>query len=309
MYDQSAYGRFKTIANRYPRLSREDEAELGSRYRAGDARAGNTLVNHHLTLVLGLARKFALAGNDISDMFSAGCVGAVEALGKFDQNTGYRFGTYATQHIISRMFSAAFEAKSVLNIALGPATRHVFMRLGEIGAIIENSNSGDDTDPLVDLARVLRSRPDTIKAAYLALTRDGGSNRRYIKFDSDSEVESDVFALDMFPDDESNVEEAMISEQRRTAVRKVVQEVLSKISPRNAEVYASARLSEEETSLAQIARDHQISPERARQIRVGVDARIVAGLKDSVLKDDDVVDRRIERSGIRVKSGRVPTPI
>jgi RNA polymerase primary sigma factor len=84
-------------------LSKDREEQLSVRAAAGDRDALSSLVEHHLPLVVGLARGYAGRGVSLEDLIQEGNLGLLRAAERFDPTRGVRFATYATwwvrQHI------------------------------------------------------------------------------------------------------------------------------------------------------------------------------------------------------------------
>ena len=77
-------------------LTPEEESDLGALVRAGDARAGQELVQRNLRLVVSVAKKYRGMGLPFEDLIQEGNIGLMKAVEKFDPDRGYRFSTYAT---------------------------------------------------------------------------------------------------------------------------------------------------------------------------------------------------------------------
>jgi RNA polymerase primary sigma factor len=85
----------KEIA-RIPLLTREEEASLAQRVRAGDAAAKARLTESNLRLVVQIARRYLNRGLPLLDLIEEGNIGLLRAVEKFDSARGTRFSTYAT---------------------------------------------------------------------------------------------------------------------------------------------------------------------------------------------------------------------
>jgi len=79
-----------------PLLSREEEAALARRVRAGDAAAKQRLTESNLRLVVQIARRYMNRGLPLQDLIEEGNLGLIRAVEKFEPERGVRFSTYAT---------------------------------------------------------------------------------------------------------------------------------------------------------------------------------------------------------------------
>lgn len=85
--------------NSHPVLSHEKIVVLFEKFRSGDNKARDMIINSNLRLVIDLAKKAAkYVGNEIplEDLVQEGSIGLMKAVEKFDHSKGFRFGTYAT---------------------------------------------------------------------------------------------------------------------------------------------------------------------------------------------------------------------
>lgn len=89
-------------ANQYKLLSVEDEKYHLFKIKSNHADAKKSfevLFNHNLKLVFSVARYYENKGIDLHDLVQEGCLGLIEAIGKFKLDKNVRFSTYATNWI------------------------------------------------------------------------------------------------------------------------------------------------------------------------------------------------------------------
>lgn len=84
---------------RYKVLSREEEAEIGYRARAGDREAQEMLIRANLRFVIVVAKRYQHHGVPLMDLIQAGNIGLAHAAEKFDPAMGNRFISYAISWI------------------------------------------------------------------------------------------------------------------------------------------------------------------------------------------------------------------
>lgn len=86
--------------SKWPLLSAAEEIELAEKIKAGDANARERLINCNLRLVVKIAKDFSGNKNvSFDDLISAGNLGLITAVDKFDTKYGCRFSTCATPWI------------------------------------------------------------------------------------------------------------------------------------------------------------------------------------------------------------------
>jgi len=162
----TAIGQYLAEVRAIPLLSKMEERRLGVRAAGGDRAAVTALVESHLPLVVGVARRYAGWGVPVEDLIQEGNIGLMRAAERFDPTRGVRFATYAIwwvrQHIARAMFKLGRSIRVPRSIIL---EQH---RLGAISTAVERREGRAPTDAELAAAmgrsvarvRFLRSVPD-----------------------------------------------------------------------------------------------------------------------------------------------------
>ena len=81
--------------SRLPRITAEEERELGARIKDGDAKALRKLVEANLRFVVSYAKRYRGCGLSFLDLINEGNIGLIEAAKRFDPGRKVKFITYA----------------------------------------------------------------------------------------------------------------------------------------------------------------------------------------------------------------------
>ena len=71
--------------------------------QAGDNAAKETLINHNVSLVKCIVKRYLGKGVDYDDLFQIACMGFLKAIMGFDERFGVKFSTYAVPMIIGEI--------------------------------------------------------------------------------------------------------------------------------------------------------------------------------------------------------------
>lgn len=80
-------------------LTAKEETECLARYRAGDMKAKDCLIEKNLRLVAHIVKKYMSSGKEQEELISVGIVGLVKAVNTFDADKGHKLVTYAARCI------------------------------------------------------------------------------------------------------------------------------------------------------------------------------------------------------------------
>lgn len=115
---------------RYPRLTREEEMELATRYREyGDTEAAYRLVTGNLRLVVHIAFEYRRTYLNLLDLVQEGNIGLMQAAKKFDPLRGVPFSSYAAWWIRAYMLKHLLDHWSIVKVGTTNARRRLFFNL------------------------------------------------------------------------------------------------------------------------------------------------------------------------------------
>ncbi len=82
-----------------PALSSEEEKICLRKYKNGDIKAKDKIIEHNLRLVAHIVKKYASNPEEQDDLISIGTIGLIKGVNSFDDSKGIRLATYASKCI------------------------------------------------------------------------------------------------------------------------------------------------------------------------------------------------------------------
>jgi RNA polymerase primary sigma factor len=246
---------YLTEISRFPLITREEEAELARRIRAGDAEALNALVRANLRFVVSVAKRYQNQGVPLSDLVNEGNVGLIRAAHKFDETKGIKFISYAVWWIRQAILQAMSEQSRIVRVPLNRAG--ALHRIGRRSAALLQELGRTPTAE--EIAEGLGLSEEEVRSA-LVFTQS------HLSLDAPMASGEDHRLADYLPDRYAeNPEEAAYE----AALKETVEGVLVSLDPREAKVL---RLyfgldDQEPMTLEEIGDLLEITRERVRQIK------------------------------------------
>jgi RNA polymerase sigma-32 factor len=256
-------------------LTREQEQALVRRHRTGDTAAKDELIAAHLRYVVAIAVRYRRYGVSLEELVSEGNFGLVHALGKFDENRGTRFVTYAAYWIRAYILNHVIRSWSLVGSGSGALRSKMFFKLRRERVRIANQvGDGPEADAL--LAESLGMPEATVKAMLRRL------EARDISLDAKPFDGSTTTLGDLLVAGDNDQEATLSSTEFDGRVRDAVQHAIQGLDERERYI-AEKRLmadSEDELSLAEIGRRLGVSRERARQLEARAKKKLRARIEE-----------------------------
>ena len=93
------FSSFINSATGFPKpLSPKEERKYYDKFKKGDKKAKDILINHNLRLVAHIVKKYSGAG-EADDLLSVGAIGLIKAINTFEYGKGTQLSTYAARCI------------------------------------------------------------------------------------------------------------------------------------------------------------------------------------------------------------------
>lgn len=258
--------RYLQNIKQFPILSQEEEYNLAKEYvRTRDAKISYRLVTSHLRLVVKVVSKFRGYGLPVAEMISEGNIGLLYAVDKFDPDKGFRFSTYALWWIRAAVRKYVLNSWSLVKIGTTAAQKKLFFNLRKVK---NRLNLTDDREMSQDVIRNIASSLDvSVQEVTDMNTRlkshDGSLN---VLVDSSSDNGSEL--LDFIADTKPNQEEWLSRTETLNYRKKLFNQALGCLNPREKDILFKRRLYEKSITLDDLSKSYAISKERVRRIEL-----------------------------------------
>ncbi|WP_027965983.1 RNA polymerase sigma factor RpoH [Halomonas halocynthiae] len=256
---QDLNGYIRTV-NGISMLTDDEERELGFRlFNEGDLEAARRLVMSHLRFVVYVARSYNGYGLAQADLIQEGNIGLMKAVRRFDPNQGVRLVSFAVHWIKSEIHEFVLRNWRIVKVATTKAQRKLFFNLRGAKKRLSWMNS-DEVDAI---AKDLDVKPEVVREMESRLAaHDAG-------FDGapDDDEESSYRAPAYFLDDASQDPALMVEEsdwEEDSSTR--LQRALSELDERSRDILQCRWLSDNKSTLHELAEMYGVSAERIRQI-------------------------------------------
>ena len=253
---------YLTQIKKFPMLSAEEEYMLAKSWRdRGDLRSAHKLITSHLRLVAKIAMGYRGYGLPVSEMVSEGNIGLMQAVKKFEPEKGFRLATYAMWWIKASIQEYVLRSWSLVKMGTTTAQKKLFFNLKKIKNQISSGNNGDLKAEHVDkISKMLNVKKEEVVSM----------NRRLLgkekSLNSPIKDESGVEWQDWIVDDKVDQELKFSHEQEFNQRKKLMDDSISILNPREKDILTSRRLSENTPTLEDLSKKYNISRERIRQI-------------------------------------------
>ena len=257
--------RYFSAVQRQPLLTREEEADLAMRVKAGDREAADILVRSHLRLVIKVASRYRNYGLPMNELVQEGSIGLMQAVERFDPERGVRLATYAMWWIKAAIQDYILRSWSMVRIGTTAAQKALFFNLRKLKARLRRSDetrASESLDPtdVGQIATTLGVRDRDVRMMEMRLS--GGDQSLNAPMSADSGDEW----LEQLADDKPDQEEQLVERDLASFRKRIVRGALGALNARERLIITRRHLAEASATLDALGSELGISKERVRQI-------------------------------------------
>jgi RNA polymerase primary sigma factor len=238
-------------------LTGDDEIDLAKLIKKGGFEgelALERLVKANLRFVVSVAKQYQNQGLSLGDLINEGNLGLIKAAKRFDETRGFKFISYAVWWIRQSILQALAEQSRIVRLPLNRvgALNKIGKKFSELEQAFEREPTASELAEQLDMS--VAEISETIKIS-----------GRHLSVDAPFVQGEDNRLLDILPND---LQPPPDSELMRESLRVEVQQVLTTLSQREAEVIKLYFGLEGVTlTLEEIGEKFNLTRERVRQIK------------------------------------------
>ena len=253
---------YLTRIKKFPILSAEEEYMLAKSWQdRGDLKSAQKLITSHLRLVAKIAMGYRGYGLPVSEMVSEGNIGLMQAVKKFEPDKGFRLATYAMWWIKASIQEYILRSWSLVKMGTTTAQKKLFFNLKKIkNQLSPNSTSDLKTEHVEEISKRLNVKKEEVVSMNRRLLGKEKSLNDPIKDGDGAEWQ------DWIVDDKIDQELKLSHKQEFNQRKKLMDESMDILNPREKEILTARRLSEDIITLEDLSKKYNLSRERIRQI-------------------------------------------
>ena len=253
---------YLTQIKKFPILSSEEEYMLAKNWRnRGDLKSAQKLITSHLRLVAKIAMGYRGYGLPVSEMVSEGNIGLMQAVKKFEPEKGFRLATYAIWWIKASIQEYILRSWSLVKMGTTAAQKKLFFNLKKIKNQLSANNAGDlKTEHVDEISKRLNVKKEEVVSMNRRLLGKEKSLNDPIKDEDGAEWQ------DWLVDNRTDQELKLSHKQEFAKKKKLMDNSMSILNPREKEILIARRLSEDIVTLEDLSKIYKVSRERIRQI-------------------------------------------
>ncbi|MDQ6981859.1 MAG: RNA polymerase factor sigma-32 [Mariprofundus sp.] len=266
-YELNSLALFSRDIRKTPRMCREEEIRLARLWHdSGDREAARQLVVANLGGVAAIAREYRHFGLPEMDLIQEGTMGLMHAVKRFDPDRGFRLMTYASWWVRASIHDFILRSWSIVKLGTNKLQRRIFAGLQKAKNTIAAFDGHKADEVAADYGINGNEYQETANAF---LQRD---------LSLDSENEQGDALVHTLPASGFSPEDIAIASNWENHQKSMLYKAMTTLTDRDRIIVERRHLSEEPTTLKELAGEFGISIERVRQL----EARAMKKLKEAI---------------------------
>ena len=246
--------------NHIPMLTAEEEKELAERFRHNnDLEAARKLVMSHLRFVVKVARGYNGYGLPMADLIQEGNIGLMKAVKRFDPTVGVRLVSFAVQWIRAEMHEFILRNWRIVKVATTKAQRKLFFNLRSSKKRLGWMNQQE----IESVAKDLGVTPKDVIEMEQRMSNYDTSFDGAVNEDDDENVYAPAAYLEH---QSAGPEEELEVNQIEDLQTEKLQNAIAALDDRSRDIIAKRWLTDNKSTLHELAAEYDVSAERIRQI-------------------------------------------
>ncbi len=244
----------------FPILSPEDERALAERfYYDNDLPAARELVLCHLRFVVHLARSYRGYGLAQADLIQEGNVGLMKAVKRFNPEVGVRLVSFAVHWIKAEMHEFILRNWRIVKVATTKAQRKLFFNLRSSKKRLAWLTC-EETKVMADELGVSEQEVARMEG------RMAATDMAFDGHGIDDDTNAGVAPVHFLELEDTNPEDIVAEEDWHDDASQKLGVALGALDERSRDILQARWLSEDKTTLHELADRYGVSAERIRQI-------------------------------------------
>ena len=241
-------------------LSAEEEHALALRLqRDNDLEAARQLVLSHLRFVVYIARGYKGYGLPQGDLIQEGNIGLMKAVKRFDPDKGVRLVSFAVHWIRAEIHEFILRNWRIVKVATTKAQRKLFFNLRKA-----KKNLGWLSNEEAEaVAKDLGVASDTVREME---SRLAGQDLGFDGYASGDDEEGPMAPASYLQHPQADPAQLLEQDDWEAHNQARLSEALAQLDDRSRDILARRWLSEEKSTLQELADQDQVSAERIRQL-------------------------------------------
>ncbi|MDM7861302.1 RNA polymerase sigma factor RpoH [Alteromonas sp. ASW11-36] len=240
-------------------LTAEEERELAVRLRdEEDLGAARKLVMSHLRFVVHIAKSYSGYGLPQADLIQEGNIGLMKAVKRFDPSVGVRLVSFAVHWIKAEIHEFVLKNWRIVKVATTKAQRKLFFNLRKAKKRL-GWFTHEEVQQVADELGVSTKEVLQMEARM-------SSQDQAFDLSADDDENGSFAPVQYLEDKTADVEQDVIDSNWDQRASKRLYAAIKTLDARSQEIIETRWLSDDKTTLQDLADKYQVSAERVRQI-------------------------------------------